>query len=173
MLRGNPRGASSHCWHDSHLLGRAERSTPEARRARLGRAGLTAKARAEPQWPMPWMRLAGVGTERAFSIRCFQVFAPAANSQCCFVLVRRSIIQRRMQPLTVVDGFDKGPDGASGLIQIAVAASVDLLRLQGLHEAFGLGILVRIADTAHAGLDIVYRQDFHIFAASVLHPTIG
>jgi hypothetical protein len=32
MLRGNPRGASSHCWHDSHLLGRAERSTPEARR---------------------------------------------------------------------------------------------------------------------------------------------
>src|SRR5580693_3262022 len=80
--------------------------------ARLGRAGLTAKARAEPQWPMPWMRLAGVGTERAFSIRCFQVFAPAANSQCCFVLVRRSIIQRRMQPLTVVDGFDKGPDGA-------------------------------------------------------------
>jgi hypothetical protein len=31
-----------------------------------------------------------------------------------------------MQPLTVVDGFDKGPDGASGLIQIAIAASVDL-----------------------------------------------
>jgi hypothetical protein len=35
-----------------------------------------------------------------------------------------------MQPLTVVDGFDKGPDGASGLIQIAIAASVDLLLLQ-------------------------------------------
>src|SRR5215475_14727718 len=32
MVRGSPRGASSHCWHDSHLLGRAERSTPEARR---------------------------------------------------------------------------------------------------------------------------------------------
>src|ERR1700758_3505628 len=32
LLRGSPRGASSHCWHDSHLLGRAERSTPEARR---------------------------------------------------------------------------------------------------------------------------------------------
>src|SRR5580692_8859468 len=38
MLRGNPRGASSHCWHDSHLLGRAERSTPEADSRRLRRA---------------------------------------------------------------------------------------------------------------------------------------
>src|SRR5262249_31982319 len=93
---------------------------------RLGRAGLTATRRAELQWHMPWMRLVGFDTERAFSIRRFQVFAFAANSQCCFVLVRRSTIQRRMQPLTVVDGFDKSPDSASGLIQIAKAASVDL-----------------------------------------------
>src|SRR6516165_7449692 len=32
MVRGSPRGASSQCSHDSHMLGRAERSTPEARR---------------------------------------------------------------------------------------------------------------------------------------------
>ena len=33
------------------LLGRAQRSTPKPEGARLMRAGLTAKARAEPQWP--------------------------------------------------------------------------------------------------------------------------
>src|SRR5215471_14167628 len=136
--------------------------------ARLGRAGLTAKARAEPQWPRPWIRLAGAGTERAFSIRCFQVFAPAANTQCCFVLVRRSIIQRRMQPLTIVDGFDKDPDSASGLVQIAVAASVDLLLLQGFHEALGFGVVVRIADTAHARLDVMRRKDFRVLGAGIL-----
>src|SRR6516165_6862848 len=123
----------------AHLLGRAERSTPEARRGAPSARGIDGEgARRATMAHAMDMRLVGVGTERAFSIRCFQVFASAANSQCCFVLVRRAIIQRRMQPLTVVDGFDKDPDGASSLIQIAVVASVDLLLLQGFHEAFGL-----------------------------------
>jgi hypothetical protein len=51
-----------------------------------------------------------------------------------------------MQPLAVVHGFDKGSDGGSGLAQIATAASIDLLLLQSLDEAFGLGVVVRIAD---------------------------
>jgi hypothetical protein len=77
-----------------------------------------------------------------------------------------------MQPLAVVHGFDKGSDGASGLAQIAIAASIDLFLLQGLHEAFGLGVVVRIADTAHTGLDIMRRQDFRVFGAGILDAAI-
>jgi hypothetical protein len=77
-----------------------------------------------------------------------------------------------MEPLTVVHGFDKGSDGASGLAQIAIAASVDLFLLQGFHEAFGLGVVVRIANAAHTGLDIIRRQDFRVLGASVLDAAI-
>jgi hypothetical protein len=50
----------------------------------------------------------------------------------------------------VADIFDKGADGVSGLAQIAIARSVNLLLLQGFHEAFGRGAVVRIADTTPA-----------------------
>jgi hypothetical protein len=73
-----------------------------------------------------------------------------------------------MQALAVVDGFDKGADGASGLAQIAIAVSVDLLLLQGFHEAFGLGVVVGIPDTAHAGPDVMHCQDFRVFSAGIL-----
>jgi hypothetical protein len=76
-----------------------------------------------------------------------------------------------MQPLTVVHGFDEGSDGASGLAQIATA-SVDLFLLQGFHEAFSLGVVVRIADAAHTGPGIIRRQDFCVFGAGILDATI-
>jgi hypothetical protein len=73
-----------------------------------------------------------------------------------------------MQPVAVVHGFDKGSDGASGLAQVAIAASVDLFLLEGFHEAFGLGVVVRIADAAHARLDVIRRQDL----LSIQYPTL-
>jgi hypothetical protein len=77
-----------------------------------------------------------------------------------------------MQPLTVAHGFDEGCDGASGLAQIAIAASVDLFLLQGFREALSLGVVVTIADAAHTGPDIIPRQDFRVFGAGILDVTI-
>jgi hypothetical protein len=46
------RGDSSHSWHDSlPCLAALSGQPPKPEGARLVRAGLTAKARAEPQWP--------------------------------------------------------------------------------------------------------------------------
>ena len=78
-----------------------------------------------------------------------------------------------MQPLAVVGGFDKGSDRASGLAQIAIAASTNFFLLQSFHEVFGLGVVVRVADTAHTGLDVVHRQDFRVFVARILDTPIG
>jgi len=48
-LRPSAKPLPSHSWHDSPLLGCAERSTPESPKGRaVARAGLTAKARAKP-----------------------------------------------------------------------------------------------------------------------------
>src|SRR5215831_21254258 len=77
-----------------------------------------------------------------------------------------------MQPLAVVHGLDEGSDSVSGLAQIAIAASIDLLLLQSLHEAFSLGVVVRIADPAHAGLDVMRRQDFRVLGAGILNAAI-
>jgi hypothetical protein len=51
-----------------------------------------------------------------------------------------------MQPLAVVQSFDKGSDGA-----LALGANCDswlrfLFLLLGFHEGFGLGLVVRMAD---------------------------
>ena len=78
-----------------------------------------------------------------------------------------------MQPLTVVDGFDKDPDVASGLIQIAVVASVDLLLLQGFHEAFALRIVVGISRPAHAWDHAVLKQHIDVSGGRILDAAIG
>src|SRR3954454_6109693 len=83
--------------------------------------------------------------------------------QVCLELDRRSIAERRMQPLAVVDLFDEGADLLAGIIDVAIVSSVDLLLLERLHEALGLGIVVGIADAAHAGLDVAPGKDGGVF----------
>ena len=55
-----------------------------------------------------------------------------------------------MQPLGVVDVLDEAADVGHGLCERPVLLQVDFLALQGLEEALGLGILVRIAHGRHA-----------------------
>lgn len=49
-----------------------------------------------------------------------------------------------MQPVGVVDVFDEGADAGVGVGEIGVGSPVDLLGVQRLHEAFGLGVVVRV-----------------------------
>ena len=56
---------------------------------------------------------------------------------------------------------------------VAIGASVDLLLLERLHEALRLGIVVGIADAAHARLDVVPLQQLGVVAAGILHAAIG
>ena len=63
-----------------------------------------------------------------------------------------------MQSLAIVDLFDELSDRATCSGSIPISLPVDFLVLERLHEALCLGIVVRIADAAHARLDVVHAQ---------------
>lgn len=77
-----------------------------------------------------------------------------------------------MQPLTVV-GFDERGDLRSGAGNISVGAAVDLLLLWRAHEAFGFGIVIHIAEPAHARLDVVAFKQRSIVDRGILGASIA
>ena len=71
----------------------------------------------------------------------------------------RLIAERGMQALAVIDLVDEGADVARRVAVIAIASAVDLFALEGSDEALGLGVVVGIADPAHAGGDALALQE--------------
>src|SRR5687768_4274708 len=65
-------------------------------------------------------------------------YPPLPRQQGCFILFRRPVAERRVQPLAIIDGFDKGADAAAGCIEVCIGAAVDFLLLERSHEALGL-----------------------------------
>ena len=51
--------------------------------------------------------------------------------------------------MAIVDLLDEGADRVAGLLEVAIAAVVDFLLLERLHEALRLGVVTGIADAAH------------------------
>ena len=74
-----------------------------------------------------------------------------ARRQACLELDGWSIRERRVKPVAIIDLFDEVTDRAAGVLDVAVAARLNLFVLERLHEALRLGIVVGVADTAHAG----------------------
>ena len=77
-----------------------------------------------------------------------------------------------MQALLVVDLSDKAVDPAPGILEINEGFAVDLLSLQRLHEAFGLGVVEGITRPAHADGDVVFGKPLAIGDGGVLHAAI-
>jgi len=78
-----------------------------------------------------------------------------------------------VQPVLVVDLCDEAIDAATGVSDVGEGAAVDLLGLQRLHEAFGLGVVEGIARPAHADCDVVFGEPLAIGDGGVLHAAIG
>ena len=78
-----------------------------------------------------------------------------------------------MQTPCVVDIFYEGADFQAGVVDVAVTTAIDFLLLECLHEALGLGIVVRIADPAHAGQDAMLLQHIGVLATGILDAAIG
>src|SRR5712671_1537510 len=76
-------------------------------------------------------------------------------------------------PLAIIDLLDEAADHFPRLVGIAVAAPIHLLLLERFHKALRLGIVVRIADPAHARLDIVGGEQGAVLTARILHAAIG
>lgn len=90
-----------------------------------------------------------------------------------FELGRRLVSERGVQALDVVDGIDEPADVVSCVLDRRVGFTVHLFGLERLHEAFGLGVIVRVGDTAHADGDRPRRQARQIVDAGVLDAAIG
>ena len=68
----------------------------------------------------------------------------------------------------IVDGFDERSQVLARLSQIAVDGAVDLLGLEGFHEALGLGVVVGVGDPAHAWRDAMPGQPLGVLGAGIL-----
>ena len=85
----------------------------------------------------------------------------------------RLIRQCRVEPLAIIDLLDEAADHLSSLIGVTVAAPIYLLLLERFHKALRLGIVIGIADPAHARQDVVGGEQRRVFAAGVLHAAIA
>ena len=77
-----------------------------------------------------------------------------------------------MQALLVVNSLQKMADLRFSIGEIVVLTDVDLLALQGLHEAFRLRIVIRITPAAHANLDAAALQQTRVLARRILNAAI-
>ena len=73
-----------------------------------------------------------------------------------------------MQALAIVDLLDEGADAGAGIGDVTVPAGVNFLLLESFHEALTFGVVVRIADPAHAGLDVMGGQQGRVVGAGIL-----
>ena len=77
-----------------------------------------------------------------------------------------------MKALGVVDGVDEERDFAAGMIKVFECFAVDLLGFQGLHEAFGFCVVIRIGWPRHAGCNGAGVKTLPVFVAGILHAAI-
>ncbi len=77
-----------------------------------------------------------------------------------------------MQPFPIVHVLDELFNPLSGHFECPVLPQVDFLNLQGLHEALGLGVVLRVALSAHADLEAVLIQGAHIRSAGIFDASV-
>src|ERR1700735_4764237 len=94
-------------------------------------------------------------------------------SEFVFELNGRLIADRGMQSAGIVDVVDEGADLVLGVLAAAITLSVDLLGFERMHEALGLGVVLRRSRAAHAGVGADLAQAQGVVAAGVLHAAVG
>ena len=63
-----------------------------------------------------------------------------------------------MKSLAIVNCFDEMLDRGAHLGERFIVIHVDLFVLERAHEAFGFGVVIRIAGAAHADFNFVFLQ---------------
>src|SRR5699024_3514786 len=88
-------------------------------------------------------------------------------------LVWAQIAQGRMQASGVVDLLDEAGQSGGDLLEGRVIRDVDVLDLEGLEEALGLGVVVRVAAAAHRADEAMRREQGAVLCGGVLRAAIG
>src|SRR5438067_6923617 len=90
-----------------------------------------------------------------------------------FKFSRTFVSERRVATLGIIDIFDEARQRASDVIESLVLHQVDLLDLECLHEALGLGVVVWVAASTHRTLEAVLGELGAVILSSVLRTAIG
>ena len=72
-------------------------------------------------------------------------------------LDRAPVVERRMEPPLIVDLVDEVRKRMNDVGERLIATELDLFILQRLHKAFGFGIVVGNATTAHRTAEPVFH----------------
>jgi hypothetical protein len=83
------------------------------------------------------------------------------------------IAERRMKPAFVVDLLDEVGKVLGDVFEAFEGHRVDGFDLEGFHEAFRHGVVIRIASTSHRADQLPGLQPFAIRLGSILRAAIG
>src|ERR1700739_1501810 len=78
-----------------------------------------------------------------------------------------------MAALGIIDVFDEARQRAGDVVESLVLHQIDLLDLEGLHEALGLGIVVWVAASTHRTLEAVLGKLGTIIFGGILRTAVG
>src|SRR5262249_8059 len=85
----------------------------------------------------------------------------------------RTITERRMQTLAVVDFVQELANRSPCLFQAAIFGAIDFLVLESFNKTLRLRIVIGRSGAAHADADAVLLKFCGVVARSILHTAIG
>src|ERR1700682_6469342 len=90
-----------------------------------------------------------------------------------FELVRRAVLERRVEPANIVVTVNELFQVSSQAFEILVLDGVNLLLLERFHKTLNGGIIIGTAGSAHARQHPGRQYSLHVLAARILHPAVG
>jgi len=77
-----------------------------------------------------------------------------------------------VQPFLIIHVLDEIGNSSLNIVQSAIFPEIDLLGFNGLHEALGKGVIVRVAFLGHADVDFVAFEYVNVVMCCVLHALV-
>src|ERR1017187_4816360 len=59
------------------------------------------------------------------------------------------------------------------IVDVPILVGIDLLPLQGLHEALATGVVVGVGRSAHARQHLMFAQDTDVLSRGILNAAVG
>jgi len=78
-----------------------------------------------------------------------------------------------MQSFLIIHLLNEVWKPSENVFQGSVLPEIDFLGFYGFHEAFGKGIIIRIAPPGHANLEIMAFELIDVVMGCVLHTPVG
>ena len=115
-----------------------------------------------------FLRAVGEGESWGFVFRAFHGSVIFHGVLFLFELQRGETLQCRMESLAIVCFFQKFFNPALGILQSVLRSALNFFFFQRPREALRLGVVIRVAFSAHAGQDLSFLQQFCVALCRIL-----